>query len=180
MIFRETELKGAFLIEPEPIVDDRGLFARLFCMREFEQHGLNGRLVQCNISVNKHAGTLRGMHYQVAPHEEAKLVRCTAGAIYDVIVDLRPSSTTFKRWMAFDLSAEGRLALYVPEGFAHGFQTLRDESEVFYQMSEFYEPKSARGLRWDDQAFNIKWPLPNRYMSERDRGYAPFSPGDPE
>ena len=176
MIFRETKLKGAFIIEPERLEDERGLFARTFCKEEFKAHGLNSRVVQCNISFNKKKGTLRGMHYQVAPHEEAKLVRCTRGAIYDVIVDLRPDSPTFKQWVAVELTADNHRMLYIPEGFAHGFQTLEDNTEVFYQMSESYHPESARGIRWDDPMFGIKWPnVRHRIVSEIDQSYADFS-----
>ena len=176
MIFRETKLKGAFIIEPERLEDERGLFARTFCEEEFKAHGLNSRVVQCNISFNKKKGTLRGMHYQVAPHEEAKLVRCTRGAIYDVIVDLRPDSPTFKQWVAVELTADNHRMLYIPEGFAHGFQTLEDNTEVFYQMSELYHPESARGVRWDDPVFGIEWPkIHHRIVSEIDQGYADFS-----
>lgn len=175
MRFTETKLRGAFIIEPEPIEDERGFFARTWCRREFEAHGLNPQLVQCNISLNKKKGTLRGMHYQEAPHEEAKLVRCTRGAIYDVIIDLRPSSPTFKEWVPVVLTAESRCMLYVPEGFAHGFQTLEDSTEVFYQMSEFYVPECAKGVRWDDAAFNIEWPADKRIVSARDRQYPDFS-----
>ena len=168
MIFTETKLKGAFVIEIEPHQDERGFFARSWCADEFKKHGLNSQLVQCNISFNKKRGTLRGMHYQVAPFAEAKLVRCTRGAIYDVIIDLRPNSPTFRQWMAVELTAENRTALYVPEDFAHGFQTLMDNTEVFYQMSEFYHPECARGVRWDDPAFGIEWPSSQRIMSRRD------------
>lgn len=171
MRFIETEIKGAFIIEPELIEDERGFFARTFCQEEFKAHGLNFRVVQCNISFNKKRGTLRGMHYQIAPYQEAKLVRCTRGAIYDVIIDLRPESPTFKQWIAVELTAENRRMLYVPEGFAHGFQTLEDNTEVFYQMSEFYHPECARGVRWDDPAFGIEWPIITPILSERDRSY---------
>jgi len=175
MIFIETKLKGAFIIEPERMKDERGFFARTWCKREFEAHGLNSNLVQCNISFNKKRGTLRGMHYQVPPHEEAKLVRCTMGAIYDVIIDLRPDSQTFKQWISVELTAENRKMIYVPEGFAHGFLTLEDNTEVFYQMSEFYAPECARGVRWNDPAFCIKWPIDIRVISERDRQYPDFT-----
>src|SRR6266487_3389064 len=158
MIFIETTLKGAFIIEPERLEDERGFFARSFCRKEFEDHGLNPNLVQCSISFNKKKGTLRGMHYQISPHAEAKLVRCTMGAIYDVIIDLRPHLPTFKQWIAVELTAENRQMLYIPEGFAHGFQTLTDNTEVYYQMSQFYYPEYSRGVRWDDPAFGIVWP----------------------
>ena len=174
MIFRETPLKGAFIIEPERIEDERGFFARSFCHREFEVHGLNPRVVQCNISFNKRRGTLRGMHYQAAPHEETKLVRCTQGAIYDVIIDLRKASPTFKEWATVELSRENGLMLFIPEGVAHGFQTLEDDTEVFYQMSAPYHPGSARGLRFDDPAFELVWPLPVILVSDKDRSYPNF------
>ena len=174
MIFTETELPGAFLIEPERRSDERGFFARTFCRREFEEHGLDPNVVQCNVSFNRRAGTLRGMHYQVAPFAEAKLVRCTAGAIYDAIIDLRPASPSFKRHVAFELTAENAGMLYIPEGFAHGFQTLKDNTEVFYQMSQVYSADHARGVRWDDPAFRIQWPPAERILNERDRQYPDF------
>ncbi len=174
MIFIPTRLAGAFILEPEKQEDDRGFFARTWCQREFEAHGLNPRLVQCSISFNKKKGTLRGLHFQSAPHEEAKLVRCTMGAIYDVILDLRGHSPTFKEHVAVVLSAENRKMLYVPEGLAHGFQTLEDHTEVFYQMSEFYVPAPVGGVRWDDPAFGIQWPAADRIISERDRSYPDF------
>lgn len=176
MIFTETSLKGAFVIEPERLEDERGFFARTWCVREFEDHGLNPRVVQCNVSYNKKKGTLRGMHFQVAPHEEAKLVRCTMGAIYDVIIDLRPGSPTYAKQVAVVLSAQNRRMLFVPEGFAHGFQTLEDHAEVFYQMSEIYVPECARGVRWDDPVFGIQWPEDDRIISERDQRYSDFIP----
>ena len=175
MIFRETKLKGAVIVEPERLEDDRGFFARSWCQREFEAHGLNSRLVQCSISFSKKKGTLRGMHYQLPPYEEVKLVRCTLGAIYDVIIDLRPGSQTFKQYFSEILTAENRKILYVPEGFAHGFVSLEDNSEVFYQMSEFYSPEHARGVRWDDSAFGIDWPLAPSTISDRDRTCPDFS-----
>jgi dTDP-4-dehydrorhamnose 3,5-epimerase len=171
MKFIETRLKGAFIIEPERLEDERGFFARTFCQKEFEAHGLNPRIVQCNISYNKHKGTLRGMHYQVAPMAEAKLVSCTRGAIYDVIIDLRPESPTYCQWLAEELNAENRKIIYIPEGFAHGFQTLDGETEVFYQMSEFYSPEHARGVRWDDPVFGIEWALNTKMISEKDKNY---------
>jgi dTDP-4-dehydrorhamnose 3,5-epimerase len=174
MIFTETRLHGAFIIEPQPIEDARGFFARTFCVEEFSAHGLNAKLVQCNISFNKTRGTLRGMHYQAQPHSEVKLVRCTQGAIYDVIIDLRPESPTFKQWIGVELTAQNHRMLYVPEGFAHGFQTLEDNSEVFYQMSEFYHSDSARGVRWDDMQFNVAWPLAICIISDKDHSYADF------
>lgn len=179
MIFTETKLKGAFIIEPERIEDERGFFARSWCQKEFAERGLNSNLVQCNISYNCKKGTLRGMHYQTKPHEEAKLVRCTMGAIYDVILDLRENSPTFKQWAAVELMAENRKMLYVPEGIAHGFQTLVDATEVFYQMSEFYCSESARGVRWDDLSFGFEWPIEDiEYLiiSDKDRSYPDFAP----
>ena len=174
MIFAKTTLEGAFIIEPERIEDERGFFARVWCQREFEAHGLTTRLTQCNISFNTKAGTLRGMHYQADPHAEVKLVRCTAGAIQDVIIDLRPESPTFKQHVAVELSASNRTMLYVPEGFAHGYLTLEDNTEVFYQVSAFYAPAYARGVRWNDPAFAIEWRGEARVMTERDRTYPDF------
>lgn len=174
MIFTETELKGAFTIEPERLQDQRGFFARTWCQREFEVRGLNPRSSQCSISFNYKKGTLRGMHYQAAPHEEAKLVRCTAGSIYDVIIDIRPESPTFKQHFAVVLSAENRKMLYIPEGCAHGFLTIEDNTEVFYQISEFYSPESARGFRWNDPAFGLQWPAEVEVISEKDRQYPDF------
>jgi dTDP-4-dehydrorhamnose 3,5-epimerase len=174
MIFRETELKGAFEIHIEPRADERGFFARSWCRDEFEEHKLNSRLAQCNISFNSRKGTLRGMHYQVAPYAEAKVVRCTQGSVHDVLIDLRPESPTFKQWVAVSLTAENRKMVYVPEGFAHGFLTLEDNTEVFYQMSEFYSAESARGIRWNDPAFGIAWPGTVKVISERDRSYPNF------
>jgi dTDP-4-dehydrorhamnose 3,5-epimerase len=174
VIFTETALAGAFVLEPERREDARGFFARTWCAQEAEAHGLDPRVVQCSISFNKRKGTLRGMHYQAAPHQEAKLVRCTAGAIYDVIIDLRPGSPTFMRHLAVVLSAENRRALYIPAEFAHGFQTLADDTEVFYQMSEFYAPAHGRGVRWNDPAFGIAWPPDDRIITERDQTYPDF------
>lgn len=174
MVFSETGLPGAFVIDVEPHADERGFFARSWCQREFDARGLRSRLVQCSISGSRHRGTLRGLHYQAAPCEEAKLVRCTAGAVYDVVVDLRPDSPAFRQWHAVVLSAANHRALYVPEGCAHGYLTLADNTEVLYQMSEFYEPAAARGVRWNDPAFGIAWPAPVRVISERDRGYPDY------
>jgi dTDP-4-dehydrorhamnose 3,5-epimerase len=174
MIFTETKLRGAFIIEPDRQEDERGFFARTFCQEEFKAHGLNHKWVQCNISFNKKKGTLRGMHYQVAPYEEVKLVRCTMGIIYDVIMDLRPDSPTFREWVAAELTAENRRMLYVPEGFAHGFQTLVDKTEVFYQMSEVYNRASVRGIRWNDPAFKIDWPISITIISGQDNRYSDF------
>jgi len=172
--FQPTELLGAFVITPEPHRDERGLFARIWCAREFEENGLDPRLAQCSVSFNPIKGTLRGLHYQVEPHAEAKCVRCTRGAIYDVILDLRSTTPTFEQWLSFELTADNRLALYLPEGMAHGFQTLVPDTEVMYHMSEFYHPESARGVRWDDPAFGIAWPPDQRTMSDRDRLFPDF------
>jgi dTDP-4-dehydrorhamnose 3,5-epimerase len=171
MKFIETRLKGAFIIEPERLEDERGFFARTFCQKEFEAHGLNPKMVQCNISYSKHKGTLRGMHYQAAPMAEAKLVRCTRGAIYDVIIDMQPESPTYCQWLAEELNTENFKMIYIPEGFAHGIQTLEDDTEVFYQMSEFYSPEHAQGVRWDDPIFGIEWPLNTKIISEKDINY---------
>jgi dTDP-4-dehydrorhamnose 3,5-epimerase len=169
MRFTPTPLRGAFVVEPEPHVDERGLFARTFCSREFAEHGLATTFVQCSVSLNRLRGTLRGMHYQRPPACEVKLVRCTAGSIYDVIVDVRPDSPTYRQHFGVELTAANRRALYIPEMFAHGFQSLQDDSEVFYQISEFYTPDASTGLRFDDPALGIAWPLPVTVMSEKDR-----------
>jgi dTDP-4-dehydrorhamnose 3,5-epimerase len=176
VIFSETKLQGAYLIDLEPIDDERGFFARAWCQREFAGHNLNTRLVQCNISLNRRKGTLRGMHFQAKPHEEDKLVRCTRGAIYDAIVDLRPDSPTHRQWLAVELTADNRRMLYVPKGFAHGYQTLADNSETFYQVSDFYEPSAQAGVRWDDPAFAIQWPDPEgAFLSERDKSWPDYA-----
>lgn len=174
MIFHELEIPGAYRIEPEKKADHRGFFARTYCRDELEDRGLDPTIVQCNVSVNSWRGTVRGMHWQASPHEEIKLVRCTNGAIHDVILDLRPDSPMYKRHVAIELTRENRVALYVPAGVAHGFQALEDDSEVFYQMSELYYPESARGVRWDDPAFDISWPLPVTQISEKDRSFPDF------
>ncbi|MFC2035022.1 dTDP-4-dehydrorhamnose 3,5-epimerase [Chloroflexota bacterium] len=171
MIFRETKLKDAYVIELDPLEDNRGFFSRSFCRREFEEHGLNSSVAQSNISYNKRKGTLRGMHYQVAPYGEAKLVSCTRGAIYDVIIDLRADSSSYRQWFSVELSGENYRMLYIPEGFAHGFQTLEDSTVVFYQMSEFYFPEYAQGIRWNDPAFGIDWPEEPTLISKRDEEY---------
>lgn len=176
MKFQQTKLPGVFEIFLDPLSDDRGFFGRSWCQREFESHGLNSRLVQCNVSFNLYEGTLRGMHYQAAPFAEAKVVRCTSGAIYDVAVDLRPTSPAYKQWLGVTLSAANRNMLYIPDGLAHGFLTLQDNTEVFYQMSEFYDPGSARGVRWNDPAFRIDWPFEPQVISNRDRDYPDFNP----
>jgi len=174
MIFKETRLKGSFVIELEKIADERGFFSRAWCGREFAAQELNTEIVQCNISFNNKRGTVRGMHYQAAPHEEIKIVRCTKGAIYEVIVDLRSESETFKRWTSVELTEENRKMMYVPKGFAQGFQTLTDNCEIFYQMSSYYTPESARGVRWNDPAFDIHWPQKVTVVSERDKNYPDF------
>ena len=174
MIFKETKLQGAFIIEPEMLIDERGTFARTFCCRDFENRGLNGNVSQCSISLNTKKNTLRGMHYQKIPYAEAKLVRCSRGFIYDVIVDLRYDSSTFKEWTSIEISAENRKMVYVPEGFAHGFQTLTDNVEVIYQMSQFYSPSHADGFRWDDPSFRIDWPSKDLVISLKDQNYPDF------
>ncbi len=171
MIFTETGLAGAFVIDVELIEDERGFFTRSWCRNEFKAHGLNPRLAQCNISYNKKMGTLRGMHFQLSPHEEAKLVRCVRGAIFDVIVDLRPDSATFLCWQGLELSETNRRAVYIPEGFAHGFLTMTNDAEVFYQMSSCFVPSSAAGIRWDDPAIAINWPIQPQCISEKDQTY---------
>jgi dTDP-4-dehydrorhamnose 3,5-epimerase len=176
MKFTELELRGAFVVDIEPHRDDRGFFARTWSEAEFLEHGLTAAISQCSVSYNERKGTLRGMHFQAAPDAEVKVVRCLAGAIWDVIVDLRPSSPTFKKWSATELSALNHRALYVPAGFAHGFQTLCDGSEVFYQISAPFKPEAGRGLRWNDPAIGIEWPNPHTpIMSERDHSYPDFS-----
>jgi dTDP-4-dehydrorhamnose 3,5-epimerase len=175
MKFSPAKLPGLWIIDLERHEDERGFFARAWCLEEFAAHGLNPRLMQCNISFNKRQGTLRGLHFQSAPHAETKIVRCTRGAIYDVAVDLRPDSPAFKQWFAVELNEENSRMLYVPEGFAHGFQTLRDDTEVLYQMSASFHPESARGIRWNDPAFQIDWPKTNeRIISKRDAGFPDF------
>jgi dTDP-4-dehydrorhamnose 3,5-epimerase len=168
MRFTPTKLAGAYIIEPQPHADSRGLFARTFCANEFRAQGLVDVFVQCNTSWNVSKGTLRGLHFQLSPSSEVKLVRCTAGALWDVIVDLRPQSATYLQYVAVELTAGNRLALYIPEMFAHGFQTLEEGTEVFYQMSQFYAPKLARGIRYDDPKIGIKWPLPVTSISDLD------------
>jgi dTDP-4-dehydrorhamnose 3,5-epimerase len=175
MIFSETNLKGAFLIEPERKEDQRGFFARTWCQQEFEDHGLNSKLVQCSVSFNNKKGTLRGMHFQVAPFDETKLVRCTKGEIFDAIIDLRSDSPTFKKHFSVLLNEENRLMLYIPPGFAHGFQTMSDNTEVFYQMSQLYSPEHARGVRWNDPVFGIQWPADERIIIDRDLNYPDFT-----
>lgn len=174
MKFTATPLPGAYVIDIERLTDERGFFARTFCRDEFAARRLYPTFVQCNLSFNARKGTLRGMHFQDKPHEEAKLLCCTRGAIYDVIVDLRRESPTFRQWAAFELTAENHKLLYVPEGLAHGFQCLEDNTEVFYLMSEMHHPELARGVRWNDPALRIRWPLPDPIVSERDAAYPDF------
>ncbi|HEU4984757.1 MAG TPA: dTDP-4-dehydrorhamnose 3,5-epimerase [Nitrososphaera sp.] len=175
MFFTETELAGAYIIDLDRREDNRGFFARTWAQEEFEAHGLNTRVVQANMSYNHTRGTLRGMHYQRAPYAETKLVRCVQGAIYDVIIDLRPESATYKRWIGVELTAQNRRALYIPEGFAHGFQTLADNSDVTYQVSEFYTPGAEGGIRYNDPAFEIQWPLEVTVISEKDKQWPDFA-----
>ncbi|MDB4441919.1 dTDP-4-dehydrorhamnose 3,5-epimerase [bacterium] len=174
MIFTETNLKGAYIIEIEKVRDHRGFFARTWCQNEFKDYGLTTHLSQANVSYNKKMGTLRGMHYQLSPHEETKLVRCTRGSISDVIIDLRPASPTYTQWISVELSAENYKILYVPENFAHGFQTIEDNTEVSYQVSQFYTPDSERGICWDDPAFSIDWPIEVQVISDKDKSWPNF------
>jgi len=174
VIFTPTPLAGAWVVELERHEDERGFFARTWCRRELEARGLDARLVQCSMSRNTRRGTLRGLHWQAPPHAEVKLVRCSRGAIWDVMVDVRPSSPTYTRHFGAELTAENGLALYIPEGFAHGFVTLADDSDVVYQMTEYYEPAAARGARWNDPAFGIPWPVARPILHPRDAGYPDF------
>ena len=174
MRFGKTELSGVFLVEVDFLVDERGFFARTWCQKDFQAQGLEASLVQCSISYNARRGTLRGLHFQASPFEETKLVRCTQGAIYDVVLDLRAGSPSYLRWIAATLTAENRNMIYVPKGCAHGFLTLQDNTEVFYQMSQVYDAASARGVRWDDPAFGIAWPDKVEVISERDRTYPDY------
>jgi dTDP-4-dehydrorhamnose 3,5-epimerase len=176
MIFTETALKPAWLIDLEPLADERGFFARTFCQNEFARHGLPQTFVQSSISFNRRQGTLRGLHYQAEPAVEGKLVRCTRGIIFDVMVDLRRQAPTYCRWQAFELSAENGRAVYIPPGFAHGFQSLSDNTEVSYQMTSPYLPDRERGIRWNDRVFAIAWPLPDPILSRRDASYLDFTP----
>lgn len=174
MIFRETSVAGAWVIEPEPREDERGSFARTWDADEFARRGLSSRVDQCSVSVTRRRGTLRGLHFQTAPHEETKLVRCTRGAVFDVVVDLRPQSSTFTQWFGIELTAENRLALYVPELCAHGLLTLSDDSEMYYQMSGRVAPHAASGVRFDDPTFGIDWPADILVINDRDRSYSSF------
>jgi dTDP-4-dehydrorhamnose 3,5-epimerase len=175
MIFTKTSLKGAYIVDLERREDERGFFARSWCQREFTELGLDPCVVQCNISFNKNKGTLRGMHFQAPPYAEAKLVRCTRGAIYDVIIDLRSESPTLFQWVSVELTSDNRSALYIPKGFAHGFLTLEADSEVFYQMSEFYVPEAARGVRWNDPLFRIDWPEKVQTISAKDQAIPDYT-----
>ncbi|QCR22828.1 dTDP-4-dehydrorhamnose 3,5-epimerase [Pontibacter sp. SGAir0037] len=174
MIFTETKLKGAFIIDVKRLEDERGFFGRSWCQREFEEHGLTANVVQANVSYNKKKGTLRGMHYQLSPYEETKLVRCTRGAIYDVIIDLRPDSPTYKQWIGVELTADSYRMLFVPEQFGHGFITLEDNTDVTYQVTQFYTPGAERGIRYNDPAFNIEWPIEPQIISEKDKAHPDF------
>jgi len=176
MKFIETPLKGAFVIELEKRGDERGFFARTFCKKEFEANGLNNEIVQINNSLSKDKGTLRGMHYQLSPKSEDKIVRCIKGSLYDVIIDLRPDSETFKKWFGTELSAENRNMLVVPKGFAHGFITLEENTETFYLVTEYYSPEHERGVRYNDTAFGIKWPMEPIVISEKDKNHPDFNP----
>jgi dTDP-4-dehydrorhamnose 3,5-epimerase len=175
VIFTETKLPGAYVIELEKRGDARGFFARAFCQHEFAANGLMTVVAQTNLSFSQSAGTLRGMHYQSAPYAEAKLVRCTRGSLYDVIIDLRPASATYRSWLGVELNTDNRRMLYVPEGFAHGFITLEDAVEVTYQVSQFYTPEAERGVRWDDPAFGIEWPLTPKVISDKDKRWPDYA-----
>lgn len=175
MLFTKTDLDGAWVVSADPARDERGWFARTFCEREFAEHGLETRFVQHSTSHNAARGTLRGMHFQRAPHAEVKLVRCLKGAIWDVIIDLNPASPTYRRWQGFELSADNMRQLYIPRGFAHGFQTLEDECQIGYLISDFYAPDASTGVRWNDPAFAIDWPLAPTTMSDKDQAWADFA-----
>jgi dTDP-4-dehydrorhamnose 3,5-epimerase len=171
MIFTESNLPGVFLIDLEPLADERGFFARTYCTEEFAARGLGPALHQCSVSFNARRGTLRGLHLQAAPHEEHKLVRCTAGSIFDVVVDVRPESSTYRRWISVELSSQNRRAVFIPAGFAHGFVTMSDDAEVYYMISVPHAPEHARGFRWNDPAFGIAWPMVPDVISQRDAAY---------
>ena len=175
MIFSKTTLEGAFIIEPEKIEDQRGFFARSWCQNEFESHGLNTRIVQMNIANTKRKGTLRGLHYQRFPHTETKLVRCSKGAIYDVVIDLRPNSHTYNQWMGVELSEDNYRMLYIPENFAQGYITLENNCEVIYQVSQFYTPGAESGIRWNDPTFNIDWPIEITLISKKDKSWPDYT-----
>lgn len=175
MVFTRTRIPGAFLIEIEKRSDARGFFARAWCENEFHEHGIDVQFVQANIGFSEHAGTVRGLHYQLAPHEETKLIRCTRGAVFDVIVDLRTTSPGYKQWYGVELSEQNHRMLYVPGGCAHGYQTLTESAEVFYPVSTFFKPEAERGIRYDDPTFNIEWPIHVRVISEKDRAWTDYS-----
>jgi len=176
MIFTETKLKGAFVIELEKLEDPRGFFARAFCQKEFKEHGLNPNIVQSNVSLNFKKGTMRGMHFQAAPYQEVKMIRCTRGAIFDVIIDLRKNSPTYKRWVSIELTEDNYKMLYIPEDFAHGYLTLKDKSEVIYFVTQFYQPNSEAGVRYNDPAFGIQWPakVDPRMMTDKDKNWPDY------
>jgi dTDP-4-dehydrorhamnose 3,5-epimerase len=174
VIFKKTKLRDAYIVDIQPYQDERGFFARTWCRDELSAQSLDANLAQCSISFNRRAGTLRGMHLQLPPHAETKLVRCTQGALYDVIIDLRTDSESYMRWIGVELTAENHRALYVPKGFAHGFMTLADNTEALYMISEFYAPEAARGIRWDDEQFGITWPAAVNVISEKDLSYAAY------
>jgi len=174
MIFTETKLKGAYLVEIKKLEDERGFFGRAWCQQEFEEVGLNAQVKQINTSYSVHQGTIRGMHYQIDPYQETKFIRCTKGSVYDVIIDLRPDSPTFMQWVGHELSAENCRMVYVPENFAHGIVSLEDHSEIYYPVTEFYTPGSERGIRYDDPAFNIDWPVKISQVSDKDRNHPDF------
>jgi dTDP-4-dehydrorhamnose 3,5-epimerase len=174
LIFTETKLRGAFILDVKKLEDERGFFGRTFCQKEFEEHGMNPNVVQANVSYNKIKGTLRGMHFQAHPYEETKLVRCVRGAIYDVIIDLRKDSPTYTQWIGVELKEDSYRMLFVPEGFGHGFITLADNTEVIYQVSQFYTPGSEKGIRWNDPAFDIQWPIEPVLISEKDRQHSDY------
>jgi dTDP-4-dehydrorhamnose 3,5-epimerase len=174
LIFKETKLKGAFIIEAQKITDDRGFFGRSWCKKEFEANGLNSNVVQANLSYSKTKGTLRGLHYQVAPYSETKAIRCFTGSIYDVIIDIRPDSPTFRQWIGVELSGENGLMLYIPEGFAHGFMTLQDNSLINYLNTAYYTPGAEGGIMYNDPAFNVEWPMEPSIISDKDKSHAPF------
>jgi dTDP-4-dehydrorhamnose 3,5-epimerase len=174
--FTETRIGGVFLVDLEPVADDRGFFARTYCEEEFRRNGLEPRIAQSSMAFNARRGTLRGMHFQREPHSEVKLVRCTSGGVYDVVIDLRADSPTFRQWFGTELTARNRRMIYIPHGIAHGYQSLEDETEISYQMSAPYRPEAAAGVRWDDPAFAVRWPLEVTAITERDRSYPDFAP----
>jgi len=174
MIFFRSKIQDVYVIELEPQRDERGFFSITWDRQKFEEKGLNCNLAQCGISFNKKKGTIRGMHFQVPPHEETKIVRCTRGKIFDVVIDLRPRSSTYKQWISQELTDQNRRMLYIPQGIAHGFQTLEDDTEIFYQISEFYSPQHSRGVRWNDPAFGIHWPLAMSLISKNDMNFPDF------